>query len=34
MKVIDNFLSEDECDFLIEYYKKNPNTERYDGTKG
>ena len=32
MKVIDNFLSEDECDFLIEYYKKYPNKETYNAT--
>ena len=32
MKVIDNFLSEDECDFLIEYYKKHPIKERYGST--
>ena len=32
MKVIDNFLSEDECDFLIEYYKKYPTKERYEST--
>ena len=24
MKVIDNFLTEDECNFLIDYYKKYP----------
>ena len=29
MKVIDDFLSEDECDFLIDYYKKYPNKKTY-----
>ena len=32
MKVIDDFLSEDECDFLIDYYKKYPDKETYMGT--
>ena len=32
MKVIDDFLSEDECDFLIDYYKKYPNKKTYYAT--
>ena len=32
MKVIDNFLSEEECDFLIQYYKKHPFKESYKRT--
>ena len=32
MKVIDDFLTEDECDFLIDYYKKYPDKQTYDAT--
>ena len=32
MKVIDDFLTEDECDFLIDYYKKYPDKETYNAT--
>ena len=32
MKVIDDFLTEDECDFLIDYYKKYRDKETYDAT--
>tara|TARA_R100000458_G_C8087984_1_gene119922 strand:+ start:94 stop:561 length:468 start_codon:yes stop_codon:yes gene_type:complete len=32
MEVIDRFLSEDECDFLIKYYKKSHIKEGYDTT--
>ena len=32
VSVIDDFLSEDECDFLIDYYKKYPNKETYNAT--
>ena len=32
VSVIDDFLSEDECDFLIDYYKKYPDKETYMGT--
>ena len=29
MKIIDDFLTEDECDFLIDYYKKYPDKETF-----
>tara|TARA_B100001250_G_scaffold94165_1_gene78522 strand:- start:458 stop:934 length:477 start_codon:yes stop_codon:yes gene_type:complete len=32
VSVIDDFLSEDKCDFLIDYYKKYPNKETYNAT--
>ena len=32
MKVIDDFLTEDECDFLIDYYKKYRDKETYNAT--
>ena len=32
IKVIENFLSDDECDFVIDYFKKSSHKEEWRGT--
>ena len=32
VSIIDNFLTDDECDFLIDYFKKSQHHEDYRGT--